>query len=60
MFTSIAQHAADAGMLRPDVTLGDVLAILQGNAGVIAHSPGNEELASARFVELALRGLRAN
>ena len=58
MFTSIAQHATNAGMLRPDVTVGDVLAILQGNAGVIAHSPGNEMPASARFVELALRGLR--
>ncbi|MDJ0337053.1 TetR/AcrR family transcriptional regulator [Cryobacterium sp. PH31-O1] len=60
MFTSIAQHATNAGILRHDVTLGDVLAILQGNAGVIAYSPGNEMPASARFVELALRGLRAN
>lgn len=59
MFTSIAQHATTTGMLRPDVTVGDVLAILKGNAGVIAHSPGNEVRASARFVELALRGLGA-
>ncbi|UFU06348.1 TetR/AcrR family transcriptional regulator [Ruania halotolerans] len=60
MFTSIAQHASDAGILRPDVTLGDVLSILKGNAGVIAHSPGDEELASARFIEVALRGLRSS
>lgn len=60
MFRSIAQQAAYAGIVRPDVTLDDVLAILKGNAGVIAHSPGAEEAASARFVELALCGFRAN
>ncbi|WP_213817029.1 TetR/AcrR family transcriptional regulator [Glaciihabitans sp. dw_435] len=58
MFTSIAQKAADIGVLRHDIVLGDVLAILKGNAGVIAHSPGDEGAASARFVELTLRGLR--
>lgn len=58
-FTSAAQRASGSGQLSTDITLDDVLAILYGNAGVVAHSPGQERAASARFVEIALRGLRA-
>ncbi|MFJ2503094.1 TetR/AcrR family transcriptional regulator [Microbacterium sp. NPDC087592] len=59
IFAAVTQHAPDSGVLSPDITLDDVLAILYANAGVIAHSPGSEHTASARFVEVALRGIRA-
>ncbi len=59
IFAAVTQHAPGSGVLSSDITLDDVLAILYGNAGVIAHSPGSEQPASARYVEVALRGIRS-
>ncbi len=60
LFSAIAAKASAAGVLRADVTLQDVLAILKANSGLITLSAGAESTASNRFIEVALRGLRAN
>lgn len=55
----LAERAIAEGAIRQDVTVDDVVLVLKANAGVIANSPGHEAEASQRFVEIALRGLRA-
>lgn len=55
---AVVDQAARAELLRADVTLNDVLALLKGNAGVVALSAGSETSSSARFIDLALRGLQ--
>lgn len=59
-FEKVSARAKAAGLLRPDTSLDDILIILKANAGVVANSRGCEAQASRRFVELALRSLRAN
>ncbi|GAA3542977.1 TetR/AcrR family transcriptional regulator [Amycolatopsis ultiminotia] len=57
VFTNLATRAMEAGQLRDDISLEDVFLILKANAGVVVNSPGQEKVASQRFVDLALRSL---
>lgn len=51
-------RAQDAGHVRPDVTLDDIVLILMANSGIQASSAAARVAASRRFATLALRGLQ--
>lgn len=55
----LIRRAQEAGHVRPDVVLDDVVLILMANGGIQAPTPAARVLASRRFAALALRGLRA-
>lgn len=55
----LVRRARDAGALRPDVGLDDVLLVLRANNGIHARTPEARIAASQRFATLALRGLRS-
>ena len=55
----LTRRAREAGHLRPDVELDDVLLVLMGNSGIQGASPAARVAASRRFAALAIRGLRA-
>lgn len=55
----LIRRAQDAGELRSDVVLDDVILVLMANNGIQARSTKARVAASQRFAELALRGLRA-
>jgi AcrR family transcriptional regulator len=60
--TSIAEllrRTQDAGQVRSEVVLDDVVLVLMANNGIQARSPAARVAASKRFAALALRGLRA-
>jgi AcrR family transcriptional regulator len=55
----LIRRAQEAGHVRPDVVLDDLVLILMANNGIQAPSPAARVVASRRFAALALRGLRA-
>ncbi|MEU7785365.1 MULTISPECIES: TetR/AcrR family transcriptional regulator [unclassified Amycolatopsis] len=55
----LTRRAREAGYLRPDVELDDVILVLMANGGIQATSPAAHVAASRRFAALAIRGLRA-
>jgi AcrR family transcriptional regulator len=55
----LIRRAQEAGHVRPDVVLDDLVLVLMANNGIQAPSPAARVLASRRFAALALRGLRA-
>jgi AcrR family transcriptional regulator len=55
----LARGAKDAGHLRPDFVLDDLILILMANNGIHAASPAARVAASRRFAALAIQGLRA-
>ena len=55
----LTRRAREAGHLRPDVDLDDVILVLMANSGLQGASPAARVAASRRFAALAIRGLRA-
>jgi AcrR family transcriptional regulator len=55
----LVRRAKDAGRLRADVVLDDVILVLMANSGIQATSPTARVAASRRFAALAIRGLEA-
>ncbi|MEV4147074.1 helix-turn-helix domain-containing protein [Amycolatopsis sp. NPDC049691] len=55
----LIRRAQEAGAVRADVVLDDLVLILMANSGIRAASPAARVAASRRFAALALRGLRA-
>jgi AcrR family transcriptional regulator len=58
-FAELARSAKDAGHLRPDFVLDDLILILMANNGIRATSPAARVAASRRFAALAIQALRA-
>jgi len=56
----LARRARDAGHLRPDFVLDDVILILMANRGIRAPSPAAAVAASRRFAALAIQALQAS
>jgi AcrR family transcriptional regulator len=56
----LARRAQDAGHLRPDFVLDDVILILMANRGIRAASPAAAVAASRRFAALAIQALQAS
>jgi AcrR family transcriptional regulator len=55
----LTRRAREAGHLRSDVVLDDVILLLMANNGIRSASPTARVAASRRFAELAIRGLQA-
>ncbi|MDQ7806482.1 helix-turn-helix domain-containing protein [Amycolatopsis sp. A133] len=55
----LTRRAREAGRLRADVELDDVILVLMANGGIQASSPAVRVAASRRFAALAIRGMRA-
>ncbi|MFJ7214036.1 TetR/AcrR family transcriptional regulator [Amycolatopsis sp. NPDC098790] len=55
----LIRRAQEAGQVRSDVGLDDVVLVLMANGGIRAASPSARVAASRRFAALALRGFRA-
>ena len=55
----LTRRAREAGHLRPDVVLDDVILVLMANGGIQGASTAARVAASRRFAALAIRGLRA-
>ncbi|MEU5261444.1 helix-turn-helix domain-containing protein [Amycolatopsis sp. NPDC021455] len=55
----VTRRAREAGHLRPDVELDDVILVLLANSGLQGASPAARVAASRRFAAIAIRGLRA-
>jgi AcrR family transcriptional regulator len=56
----LARRAKDAGHLRPDFVLDDLILILMANNGIRATSPAAQVAASRRFAALAVQALRVS
>jgi AcrR family transcriptional regulator len=56
----LARRARDAGHLRPDFVLDDVILMLMANRGIRATSPAAAVAASRRFAALAIQALQAS
>jgi AcrR family transcriptional regulator len=56
----LARRAKDAGHLRPDFVLDDLILVLMANSGIHATSPAAQVAASRRFAALAIQALRAS
>ncbi|SEF22482.1 regulatory protein, tetR family [Amycolatopsis pretoriensis] len=56
---ALIRRAQEAGQVRSDVVLDDLVLVLMANSGIRAASPEARVAASRRFAALALRGLRA-
>ncbi|MGK5741575.1 TetR/AcrR family transcriptional regulator [Micromonospora sp. URMC 103] len=56
----LARRAKEAGRLRPDFVLDDVLLVLMANSGIRASSPAARVSASRRFAALAIQAFRAS
>jgi AcrR family transcriptional regulator len=56
----LARRAKDAGHLRPDFVLDDVILILMANGGIRATSQAAAVAASRRFAALTIQALRAS
>jgi AcrR family transcriptional regulator len=56
----LARRARDAGHLRPDFVLDDLILILMANSGIRATSPAAAVAASRRFAALAIQALQAS
>ncbi|MFJ2093813.1 TetR/AcrR family transcriptional regulator [Streptomyces sp. NPDC087901] len=55
----LAQRAKDAGHLRPDFVLDDVILILMANKGIHARTTDAQVMASRRFAGLAIQAFKA-
>jgi hypothetical protein len=56
----LARRAQEAGRLRPDFILDDLVLVLAANRGIRAASPGARVAASRRFAALAIQAFRAS
>ncbi|SCF05775.1 TetR/AcrR family transcriptional regulator [Micromonospora chokoriensis] len=56
----LARRAKEAGRLRPDFVLDDVLLVLMANSGIHATSLTTQVTASRRFAALAISAFRAS
>ncbi|MEU8419565.1 helix-turn-helix domain-containing protein [Micromonospora sp. NPDC048835] len=56
----LARRAKEAGRLRPDFVLDDVLLVLMANSGIHAASPTTQVTASRRFAALAISAFQAS
>lgn len=56
----LARRAKEAGHLRPDFVLDDLILILMANNGIHAGSPAVRVTASRRFAALAIQAFRAS
>jgi len=56
---SLARRAKDAGRLRPDFVLDDLILMLMANSGIRATSPAAAVAASRRFAALAIQAFQA-
>ncbi|MGC4869370.1 TetR/AcrR family transcriptional regulator [Micromonospora sp. DT53] len=56
----LARRAKEAGRLRPDFVLDDVLLVLMANSGIHATSPASQVSASRRFAALAISAFQAS
>ena len=55
----LARRAKDAGRLRPDFVLDDLILMLMANDGIRATSPAARVAASRRFAALAIQAFQA-
>jgi AcrR family transcriptional regulator len=55
----LARRAKEAGRLRPDFVLDDLILVLMANNGIRASSTAARVAASVRFAALAIRGFQA-
>jgi AcrR family transcriptional regulator len=55
----LARRAKEAGRLRADFVLDDIILVLMANSGIQAASPAARVAASRRFAGLAIRAFRA-
>jgi hypothetical protein len=55
----LARRAQDAGHLRPDFVLDDLVLILMANSGIRATSPAAAVAASRRFAALAIQAFQS-
>jgi hypothetical protein len=53
----LARRAKDAGHLRPDFVLDDLVLVLMANSGIHASSPAARVAASRRFAALVIQAL---
>jgi AcrR family transcriptional regulator len=56
----LARRAREAGYLRPDFVLDDLILMLMANDGIRAASPAVRVAASRRFAALAIQAFRAS
>lgn len=56
----IARRAKDAGRLRPDFVLDDLVLVLMANSGIHATSLAAQVAASRRFAALAIKAFQAS
>jgi AcrR family transcriptional regulator len=56
----LARRAKDAGRLRPDFVLDDLILMLMANGGIRASSPAAAVAASRRFAALAIQAFQAS
>jgi AcrR family transcriptional regulator len=56
----LARRAKDAGQLRPDFVLDDLILMLMANSGIRAASPAARVAASVRFAALAVQSFQAS
>ncbi|TDD55119.1 TetR/AcrR family transcriptional regulator [Saccharopolyspora elongata] len=56
----LTRRAKDAGRLRPDVVLDDLILVLMANSGIQAASPTARVAASRRFAALTLQAFQAS
>ncbi|MGC5307138.1 TetR/AcrR family transcriptional regulator [Micromonospora zamorensis] len=56
----LARRAKEAGRLRPDFVLDDIILVLMANSGIHATSPTAQVAASRRFAALAISAFQAS
>ena len=56
----LARGAKEAGHLRPDFVLDDLILVLMANDGIHATSPAARVAASRRFAALAIQAFQAS
>jgi uncharacterized membrane-anchored protein len=56
----LARRAKEAGRLRPDFVLDDLILMLMANNGIRAASPAARVAASRRFAALAIQSFKAS
>ena len=56
----LARRAKEAGQLRPDFVLDDLILVLMANDGIRAASPSARAAASRRFAALAIQAFQAS
>ncbi|MFI0470655.1 TetR/AcrR family transcriptional regulator [Saccharopolyspora sp. 5N102] len=56
----LTRRAKDAGRLRPDVVLDDLILVLMANSGIQAASPTARVAASRRFAALTIQAFQAS